>query len=67
MEKSLLETGEETPLSHGQGLGLWMVRALAIRAGGSISVETSDGGSKITLKIPAKVAQEDSREPGITS
>jgi signal transduction histidine kinase len=67
MEKSLLETGEETPLSHGQGLGLWMVRALTIRAGGSISVETSDEGSKIILEIPAKTAQEDSRKPSITS
>ncbi|CCQ37110.1 sensor box histidine kinase [Natronomonas moolapensis 8.8.11] len=67
MEKSLLETGEETPLSHGQGLGLWMVRALVTRAGGSISVETSRHGSEITLEVPAQPAREDSQTPNIVS
>ncbi|RAW46788.1 hypothetical protein DQW50_02740 [Halorubrum sp. 48-1-W] len=67
MEKNLLETGEETPLSHGQGLGLWMVRSLVTRAGGSISVETSDDGSEIRLEVPAQPAREDSQKPGIVS
>ncbi|WP_435100368.1 PAS domain S-box protein [Halorubrum sp. N11] len=67
METSLLETGEETPLSHGQGLGLWMVRALVTRVGGSISVETSEDGSDITLEIPTQPAREDSQKPGIVS
>jgi len=67
MEKSLLETGEETPLSHGQGLGLWMVRALVTRAGGSISVETSGDGSEIRLEVPTQPPQEDSEKPGIVS
>ena len=34
METSVLETGEETPLSHGQGLGLWMVQMIVTQAGG---------------------------------
>jgi PAS domain S-box-containing protein len=67
MEKNLLETGEETPLSHGQGLGLWMVRALVTRVGGSISVETSDDGSEIRLEVPTRPALEDSQKPGIVS
>ena len=67
METSLLETGEETPLSHGQGLGLWMVRALVTRAGGSILVETSEDGSDITLKIPTQPAREESQKTGIVS
>ena len=67
MEKNLLETGEETPLSHGQGLGLWMVRALVTRAGGSISVDTSGDGSEIRLEVPTQPAQEDSQKPGIVS
>jgi PAS domain S-box-containing protein len=67
MEASLLETGEETPLSHGRGLGLWMVRALVTRVGGSISVETSEDGSEITLEIPTQPAREDSQKPSIVS
>jgi len=67
MEKNLLETGEETPLSHGQGLGLWMVRSLVTRAGGSISVETSGDGSEIRLEVPTQPAREDSEKPGIVS
>ena len=67
MEKNLLETGEETPLSHGQGLGLWMVRSLVTRAGGSISVDTSGDGSEIRLEVPTQPAREDSQKPGIVS
>ena len=67
MERSLLETGEETPLSHGQGLGLWMVRALVTRVGGSISVEISGGGSEITLEVPTQPDREDSQKPSIVS
>jgi len=67
MEKDLLETGEETPLSHGQGLGLWMVRALVTRAGGSIAVDTSGDGTEIRLEVPTQPAQEDSQKPGIVS
>ncbi|KAB7513034.1 PAS domain S-box protein [Halosegnis rubeus] len=63
MEKSLLETGEETPLSHGQGLGLWMVRALVTRVGGSVSVETSEDGTDITLEVPTQPSREDSQKP----
>jgi PAS domain S-box-containing protein len=67
MEKDLLETGEETPLSHGQGLGLWMVRALVTRAGGSISVDASGDGSEIRLEVPTQPTREDSEKPGIVS
>ena len=67
MERDLLETGEETPLSHGQGLGLWMVRSLVTRAGGSISVEASGDGSEIRLEVPTQPAREDFEKPGIVS
>jgi len=67
MEQSLLETGEETPLNHGQGLGLWMVRALVTRAGGSIVVDASREGSEIKLEIPTQRAQKDSQTPSIVS
>jgi Signal transduction histidine kinase len=54
MEADVLETGEETPLSHGQGLGLWMVRMIVTQAGGDISVESADDGTEVCLRVPAK-------------
>ncbi|WP_170938273.1 PAS domain S-box protein [Halorubrum sp. Hd13] len=53
MEADLLETGEETPLNHGQGLGLWMVRMIVTGAGGDASVETTDDGTEVCLRVPA--------------
>ncbi|OYR40611.1 hypothetical protein DJ82_07030 [Halorubrum sp. Ib24] len=48
-----IETGEETPLNHGQGLGLWMVRMIVTGAGGDASVETTDDGTEVCLRVPA--------------
>ena len=53
MEAEVLETGEETPLTHGLGLGLWMVRMVVTQAGGTVSVESSDGGTEVRLRLPA--------------
>jgi signal transduction histidine kinase len=54
MEADVLETGEETPLNHGQGLGLWMVRMIVTQAGGDASVEAGDDGTDVCLRVPAK-------------
>ena len=51
MEADILETGEETPLNHGQGLGLWMVRTIATQAGGDVSVTTTDG-TAVRVRVP---------------
>ncbi|MFC7188374.1 ATP-binding protein, partial [Halorubrum yunnanense] len=52
MEADILETGEETPLNHGGGLGLWMVRMIVTQAGGDVSVATTDG-TEVKLRVPA--------------
>ncbi|OYR40531.1 hypothetical protein DJ82_07250 [Halorubrum sp. Ib24] len=52
MEADILETGEETPLNHGGGLGLWMVRMIVTQAGGDVSVATTDG-TEVNLRVPA--------------
>jgi PAS domain S-box-containing protein len=53
MEAEVLETGEETPLNHGQGLGLWMVRMIVTQAGGDVSVEVAGDGTEVRLWLPA--------------
>jgi len=53
MEVNLL-TGraEETPLSHGQGLGLWLVQLIVRRSGGAIQFGDDDtAGSTVTLTL----------------
>jgi PAS domain S-box-containing protein len=52
METTVLETGEETQLTHGGGLGLWMVRMLVTGSGGDIGVDASADGTHIRLRLP---------------
>ncbi|TKX63222.1 sensor histidine kinase KdpD, partial [Halorubrum sp. SP9] len=54
IEAHALETGNETDLDHGQGLGLWMVRMITTQIGGDISVELNEKGTEINLHIPTK-------------
>jgi signal transduction histidine kinase len=54
-ERRLL-TGEvePTPLDHGDGLGLWLVRWIVTASGGSVTYrERDDGGSEIALELAA--------------
>jgi len=54
LSPEVLETGEETPLNHGQGLGVWMVRMLVAQVGGDVSVDVTDGGTTVHLRIPVE-------------
>lgn len=51
-EATVLETGEETPLTHGKGLGVWKIRMLTKQVGGDVSVSTDTDGTKLSLKLP---------------
>ena len=62
MEASVLETGEESPLSHGSGLGVWTVRMVITHFGGDVEVETADDGTRVVLWIPTgETSHEDGR------
>lgn len=49
-ELSVVRNGTETPLQHASGIGLWMVRWLIERAGGTIDFESS-GGTSVTIRF----------------
>ncbi|WP_136717101.1 PAS domain-containing sensor histidine kinase [Halorientalis salina] len=54
-ESELLALGsdETTPLLHGTGLGLWLVRLAVDRVGGDVSVvENTDAGTAVTIRYP---------------
>lgn len=52
-ERAVLLDGEETPLQHGSGLGLWLVYWGVSRLGADISIGENDpSGSVVTIHIP---------------
>ncbi len=45
--------GEEEPLEHGSGLGLWLVYWLVRKSGGNLTFEENDSrGSIVTIEVP---------------
>jgi PAS domain S-box-containing protein len=58
VEASTIETGRETAVEHGNGLGLWLVNWVVTRYGGSFQIRqaTADdpcSGTVATLRLPA--------------
>jgi len=51
-EWQTIETGEETPLQHGTGLGLWLVYWTVSLLGGTIELSAVDSGSQVVLTLP---------------
>lgn len=52
MERAVLEEGKEGPLTHSQGLGLWVVWTVVNQSGGELEISTTEGGGtsvQITL------------------
>ncbi|MFW6321366.1 MAG: ATP-binding protein [Halohasta sp.] len=60
-ERRAIETGEETPLRHGTGLGLWLVYWTVSLLGGEIEIDDDETGSRIVLTLPR--ASGDLRRP----
>lgn len=53
MEREAIECGEETPLMHGSGIGLWLVNWLVTRLGGSITIEDNEPtGTIVSIQFP---------------
>lgn len=65
-ERAVLLDGEETPLRHGSGIGLWFVYWGVRRLGGTISfAENHPRGSTVTLTLPRVEPSDGSRGTGI--
>ena len=50
-ELTVLERGREDALAHGSGLGLWIVTMVVDKIDGSITYDTGDDGTTITLRL----------------
>ncbi|ELZ10831.1 putative signal-transducing histidine kinase [Halovivax asiaticus JCM 14624] len=50
-ELVVLERGEETPLEHGSGIGLWIVYWIVEHVGASIDFETGDDGTTVRVTV----------------
>ena len=62
-EQSVIERGTETPLEHGSGLGLWLVKWGVGIAGGTVHFEeTEPSGMAVTLDVP-RVGPDRPEEP----
>ncbi len=57
-EWQAIARGRETPLSHGSGVGLWLVHWIVSRFGGSLSFDNTDSGSYVTVRVPRAVSPE---------
>ncbi|ERH01540.1 MAG: histidine kinase-, DNA gyrase B-, and HSP90-like ATPase [Halonotius sp. J07HN6] len=51
-ERNTIETGDETPLQHGTGLGLWLVYWAISLLGGDVRIDQSSSGTRVTLTLP---------------
>jgi PAS domain S-box-containing protein len=57
-EIAVLEEEQESKLQHGSGVGLWLVRWIAERSGGELSIAQTDEGSRVTLRLPTPDADD---------
>jgi len=61
-EREAVTTGEETPLRHGSGVGLWLVKWIVRKYGGTLSFG-DDEGTTVTITLPRGDAHSDGERP----
>jgi len=52
MERSVLESGKETQLVHGRGLGLWLVYWITTSLDGDVETADTGTGTTVELRLP---------------
>ncbi|MFC7072259.1 histidine kinase N-terminal 7TM domain-containing protein [Halovenus rubra] len=53
-EVSVINEGEETDLSHGSGLGLWLITWIVNRSGATVEFANTEAGTQVTLTLPTQ-------------
>jgi len=62
-EREVLSAGEETPLEHGSGVGLWLAQWVVEKSGGRLRFRENDPrGSVVTIELSAVGAAEPDNE-----
>lgn len=51
-----LENARETPLEHGSGIGLWLVKLVTDRSDGTVEFEQTATGTRVTVRVPLAAA-----------
>lgn len=54
-EIAVFASGEETPLQHGNGLGLWLVKWGVGRLGASFDLDSDSSGTTATIRLPERL------------
>ena len=52
VERQVLQTAEETQLTHSTGLGLWLTNWIVRGSSGRIDVDSCDEGTTVALELP---------------
>ena len=53
-EVSVIDEGEETDLSHGSGLGLWLITWIVNQSGATVEFANTQTGTEVDLTIPTQ-------------
>ncbi len=52
-QRQMLETGAETALEHGTGIGMWIIDWLVTKFGGELTIEDrTPRGTRLTIRLP---------------
>jgi C4-dicarboxylate-specific signal transduction histidine kinase len=47
----MLNSGTETPLAHGSGVGLWVMNWYVKKSGGELEITGNDSGTTVTMQL----------------
>lgn len=62
-ERTVLDSGRETPLEHGTGIGLWLVKWLATRYGGAVRIEDNEPRGTVVVLVLTRADGDNSDHP----